>query len=58
MFVVVSSLFLGGFGAVPFLFFFDFKTPRNISKTTQKPRRDDNKQLKYDITVIFFNIHF
>ena len=57
MFVVVSSRFLGDFGAA-FRVFFDFKEEekrnknRNGSKTTKKPRRDDNEQLKYDLTVL------
>ena len=29
------------------------KKTRNGSKTTQKPRRDDNEQVKYDLTVLF-----
>ena len=38
--------------------FFDFlpltaKENRNGSKTTQKPRREDNEQVKCDLTVLF-----
>ena len=29
------------------------KINRNGFKTTQKPRRDDNEQLKYDLTILF-----
>ena len=32
------------------------KKQQNGSKTTQKPRRDDNEQLKYDLTVLFSSI--
>ena len=35
-----------------FSFSFFFLT-QNSSKTTQEPRRDDHKQLKYDLTVSF-----
>ena len=55
MFVVVSSQFLGGFGAV-LLFPPFFLYTQNSSKTTQEPRRDHNKQLKYDLTVLFSSI--
>ena len=31
----------------------DPKNSQNGSKTTQKPRKDDNEQLKYDLAVLF-----
>ena len=42
----------------PFQVFFlsSKKTPQNRFKTTQKLRRDDNKQLKYDSSVLFSSI--
>ena len=61
MFIVIYSWFLGGFGAVLFFFFFLLpllieKKNRNASKTTQILRRDDNEQLKYNLTVLFSSI--
>ena len=65
-YVTCSFLYLLGFWVVlePFCFvFFDFlqsgkrkkieKKPQNGSKTTQKPRRDKNEQVTYDLTVLF-----
>ena len=55
MLVVVFSWLLGGFGAVLRVFGEegDPKNYQNGSKTTQKPRKDDNQQLKYDLAVLF-----
>ena len=58
MFAVLSSRYLGGFGAVPG--FFDF-LPLTTLRTSQSPRREDNEQVKCDlnsfISLIFiFNL--
>ena len=57
----VSSRCLGGFGAVLGFFFRvvgnggrkSKKKTQNGSKTTQTPRRGDNEQITYDLTVLF-----
>ena len=58
MLVIVFSWLLGGLGAVLRVFwitllFSDQKNSQNGSKTSQKPRKDDNEQLKYDLPVLF-----
>ena len=43
------------FPTIKFPILFDFlplKTPERL-QTTQKPRRDDNEQVTYDLTVLF-----
>ena len=47
----LSSL-LGFWVVLPFIYFFQW----NGSKTTQKPRRDDSEQVKYDLTDLFSSI--
>ena len=61
MLVVVFFWLLDGFGAVLRVFWItllfilvpDAKNSQNGSKSTQKPRKDDNEQLKYDLAVLF-----
>ena len=55
---MVFSWLLAGFGAVLRIVLIteeegDPKNSQNGSQTTQKPRKDDSEQLKYDLAVLF-----